>query len=304
MGILETLEQQYEVDIQEDKKEEEQEESKEELEEQEEGNEEEPEDEELEESEEDDEDEEEPKDSKAFIKARKRSQAAEAKAEALARENRELSEKLAHIDGKLEALLGTKAPTEESNPRPEFDELNPQEYIEWQQRDYDAKLKALEEKFREADEERAMSETKNTWDSIDREFREKDAEYAGAMDYLVSQAKEQLRASNPDLSEIQINQYIKQLEYQHVGKAAAAGVSPDMYFKIKAMDAGHNPFKLSAPKKPTIAKAKRNQQRSATAIGKGSGKSGDDLAVSDLKGMNFNQMLSLSDSEWNNMHLE
>jgi len=196
------------------------------------------------------------------------------------RENQELREKIARLEGQANATTQPEAIKEEIPDQ----EYEPEKYAIYQNSKLEQRVKEME-----AAQKRVAAERQ--WDSMESEHVRLNPDYNNAKLFLLKHHADQIKTKYPYATDTQIAQVLKQGEYEEVAKAANMGWMPTEYFEIMAIRAGYKPDNKAAEapkKKPNIKAIKKNAKKNASLIGGSSaGETGDGRTADQLLAMSI-----------------
>ena len=178
-----------------------------------------------------------------------------------ARENQELRERLARLEGAQEARTQPEAPVvvEEIPDR----ELDPEAYIDYIVNNSNKKIEALSTKIELSTEQAASVQREQLYKDLENKYSETDPGYKEAKSYLMKAQASELMDAHPNATDAEIKQELKRREYTLVQNLAQAGSGVDEIFgtlKAQALAKGYR--EITTKKDNT--KLKRNIKKSAS----------------------------------------
>jgi len=209
-----------------------------------------------------------------------------------ARENQELRERLARLEGRADATPVSEAPKEEI-PDPEYE---PEKYAQYQNGKLEKRVQEME-----ATQKRVNAERQ--WETMQTEHARISPDYNNAKEFLIQHETQKLKDRHPSATDAQIAQAIKQAEYAEAGNAAKAGIVPTAHIEYLAYKAGYrieDKPKEAPKKKPNIKEIKKNAKKSASLIGGSpAGDGGDARTPQQLLNMSLEEIHKFGADEYN-----
>ena len=218
------------------------------------------------------------------------------------RENSELRERMARMEGANEVRskqeTAAKEPTDEE---PDYD-LDPDDWHKWDSRQKSKEISELTDRVSAQDEKMALTAFNNEWDKQSSAAETTDDFYRGARKHILDARVNQIKASNPALSDTQVNQQIKQEEYNFALQITQAGINPISFIKTKAIEGGYvhtQEAKESEPKnKGNPKKIANNKRKGKSLIGDSAASDKQKIDSDALATMSLQDKLNMSEDEW------
>ncbi len=198
------------------------------------------------------------------------------------RENQELRERLARLEGRADATPVAEVVKEEI-PDAEYE---PEKFAQYQNGKLEARVQEME-----ASQKRVNAERQ--WETMQVEHARISPDYNAAKQFLIEHETKKLKEKHPYATDAQISQAIKQAEYAEAGNAAKAGVVPTAHIEFLAYKAGYrvDDTKEAPKKKPNIKEIKKNAKKNASLIGGSSaGETGDGRTAQQLLDMSIDDV--------------
>lgn len=174
----------------------------------------------------------------------------------------EMAERLARVEGAQQVIQ--QQPLEEKTEEIPDRDVDPDAYYDYQLKQKDQKIEALEKKFDNFEARTVTTEAEQLYKELENQHTEKDSSYKDAKSFLLKTLRDEIKQENPAATESQISQHLKQQEYSLVATLAKSGWSQSAIFnsiKAQAIDKGYVETK-EIPKLDKT-KLKRNMEKSA-----------------------------------------
>jgi hypothetical protein len=235
----------------------------------------------------------------------------------LKKSNEELRERMARIEGMLEAqknqapppVQPTAAPQSKQEEDPEPNPIYEDDHKAWKQREEVRALKMELEQQKTMLQAIAPTASKIMLSDIEKDYMTKQADYVSAKGFLRDAVLRDAKVDYPDASDPQLTAYIDHMEITTAAQVSRSGRNPADYFYKKALARG---YKVEAPeekKSPPKSEStgtnldaiRRNKEKSAGFIGTPSRSTGGKMTSAQMFDITVEQFSRLTETEKESM---
>jgi len=221
------------------------------------------------------------------------------------RENTELKERLAKLEGAAEERAKSATPNKVKEPVVEPDKaLYPEDWAVWKSEQNAERLQAQDERQAKLEEKIAYDAFTNKFNAYDTEKQANDEIYKGSREFIINAQVKILKAGDPLITDAQIKSQIDKQIIEFGIAVSNAGMDPASYLKTKAMEAGYvYTAGATAPtkKKVNSKRAASNKRKGASLMGDSGGATKQKISADELADMSLSDKMNLTDDEWDDL---
>jgi hypothetical protein len=170
---------------------------------------------------------------------------------------------LARVQGVQEAMQKPQEQKVEAEKIPDKD-YEPEEWYEYQLKQRDKKIEAIENQFKSINEQATVSYAERVYQDLESKYIELDPSYTDAKKYYKSERMRALRLQYPTATDQQIQQEVKGEEYKIVSSLAQTGLDSNAIFNVIKGQAVAMGYKDLPTAKKDNNNLKRNMAKSAS----------------------------------------
>lgn len=227
----------------------------------------------------------------------------------LEKEKQELAERLARLEGMVEAGINnnsnsdTNALAKDHDPEPDK-ELDREEWLEWKLRKQEEKFTNYEQSLLQQSAKSQYQQAQNELKTLESQYAKNDKAYFEAKDFLIDKKKQELLLQFPTATDDQISQHLDDQMLKAAAQLYANNINPAEKFREMADLYGYSSTKSSksAPNgKTNLDKLKTNKRKSASLNGSSSISPMDSPDADAVVNMALEKAMSLTEKDWNDL---